>query len=467
MLIYIRLNNKSKFPCISEHNNRISSGHRISRFLCVYLPIYICSSIIFSLAKMAMKMEATRGKVGIEGLREMISNQKQEIIVRFEKYHKALYESEAMLLADLDAILSAGEAEKRDIARQVREVKTVKDFICKQLETSINESLKNSVANLENEIQILKRNEDEVPVISLSWKFDNLLHLIHQLCSIEEKSTPIPRGLVWSRLDIKSSLYDCYDFTYDYSDKRYYFIEKYVNSSNIRINNSIRIYNSKLGLVSPYTLEDPSPDCYISTNSKSIFLSSPAQIIQLTKTPTSPHRLELKNTLKIQLNANSSKICVFKDFIYTTSNTNVVYKLSATELQILDEIHLRNEREENVKLEGIFDLKVTETEMYVLFSSPTLHAIYCFDLTGGFIREIVGSSRGLQNPLSFCFDNSGMVYVADGQVKAFDKLGKQVYAFGEEVADRTTWAKCVAFNSDSNEVLVLAQQNSRHMHAYK
>ena len=363
----------------------------------------------------------------------------------------------------MDAILSAGEAEKRGIARQVREVKTVKEFTCKQLETSINEYLKNSVANMENEIQILKRNEDGVRVISLSWKFNNLLHLIYQLCSIREKSTPSPRGLVWSKLDIKREISDCNDFIYDYSDQRYYVIQKYQGYYNSQGEISIGIYNSNFESISTFKLDR---DCYISTNSNSVFVSSPTKIIQLTKTHSS-QPLQLTKSLDIQLNANSSKICVFKDFIYATSNTNVVYKLSVTELRILDEIHLRNEREENVKLDGIFDLKVTETEMYVLFSSPTLHAIYCFDLTGGFIREIVGSSRGLQNPLSFCFDNSGMVYVADGQVKAFDKLGKQVYAFGTEVADQTTWAKCVAFKTDSNEVLVLAQQNSRHMHAYK
>ena len=44
------------------------------------------------MAMIPIKGKATPGKVGIEGLREMISNQKKEVIVRFEKYHKALYE---------------------------------------------------------------------------------------------------------------------------------------------------------------------------------------------------------------------------------------------------------------------------------------------------------------------------------------------------------------------------------------
>ena len=403
--------------------------------------------------------------LGIEGLMDRIAERKQEIRDRFKKYHETLHQTEVMLLADLDGILARGETEKRDTERQIREVESAKEFMLKQLESSINESLTNSVYTLTEEIKKLKGYVDEVPVISLSWKFDNFLHLIHQICYIEEKSFPLARSIAWSKLGIgdrKSRLQYCSDFCYDETERRYYFINSneyyYYHSYNIPV------YSLELQFMQSYSLDIPLKNCHIKTNSEFIFLSFPNEIIQLIK--SSSENLTSKKVLKIELNAKSSRIEIYGDFIYTTSNTNVVYKLSVNDLEIVEEIHLRNDKEENNKFNGIFDLKATETELYVLFNFSTQRAVHCFDLTGSFKREIVSNGRGLQHPLSFCLGTEGTVYVADGQVKAFDKYGRQVDAFGKQVADNTAWAECVTFYSNSNQVLVLAELDGKWLHVY-
>ena len=431
---------------------------------------------------MAAKQKVKSSRVGIEGLRDLITERKQEITGRFKLYHEALYQAESMLLSDLNGILSRGEAEKRDIARQAKEVETAKDFMLKQLESSTNEILRKNIASLNKEIQLLKRNEDEVPVISLIWKFDNFLHLIHQLCYIKEKSLPEKRTIAWSKMDRYSVAADCCDFCYDGYDEYYYFLcsKKDVKRN---ITNKISIYNSQLEFVQSYTPDNQSTICYIQASNELIFLSSPNQIIRIIK-PSSKSKYEEK-ILQIELNASSCKMDFYGDFIYAVSNKDIVYKISVSDLQIIEEIPLRNEKEkmdeidemdkiceidemdENIKFAGIFDLKVTEKEIFVLFNSSAKRAIHSFDTSGNFIRELIGNNRGLQNPLSFCFDQNNTVYVADGQVKAFDKFGKPINSFGKEVPDNTNWARCVAFDSIYETILVLAELDGKYLHAYK
>ena len=411
---------------------------------------------------MAAKQKGKSSRVGIEGLRDLITERKQEIRGRFKLYHEELYEAESMLLSDLNGILSRGEAEKRDIARQAKEVETAKDFMLKQLESSTNESLTNSVANLNKETQRLKRNEDEVPVISLSWKFDNFLHLIHQLCYIKEKSFPEKRTIAWSKMaqgDQKSNL--GYDICYSDSEKRYYFINHYEGGTT---NNTILVYDSQFKYLTVYTLDNPLPKCCIKTSNDFKFISSPNQIMKL---KPSSRGLDISKVLQVELNASSCKMDLYGAFIYAVSNRDIVYKISVSDLQITEEITLRNEKDRNIKFAGIFDLKVTEKEIFVLFNSSVKRAIHCFDTSGNFIREVIGNNRGLQNPLSFCFDENNTVYVADGQVKAFDKFGKPLNSFGKEVPDNTNWARCVAFDSIYETILVLAELDGKYLHAYR
>ena len=62
----------------------------------------------------------------------------------------------------------------------------------------------------------------------------------------------------------------------------------------------MKIYNSQLEFVSTYTLNKPSPNCYINTSPNFISLSSPVQIIHRIKDPTRKG-LDLKKESEIEL----------------------------------------------------------------------------------------------------------------------------------------------------------------------
>ena len=113
----------------------------------------------------------------------------------------------------------------------------------------------------------------------------------------------------------------------------------------------------------------------------------------------------------------------------------------------------------------IIDIKVSLNEILLLFNSSTERAIHSFDHSGIFLREVIGNHRGLHNPLNFCVNSDGVIFIADGKIKVFNTFRRQIDSFGEELED---WAKCVLLDATTSRILVLADLNGKcHMHIHQ
>ena len=386
---------------------------------------------------------------------------KRDIREYFRVYHKALTETENVLLSDLEDILARRDIEKRDIDRQIKEVETAKEFMENQLRNSVNQVLADNVVGLKQRIEELESSKNAIHPLKLKWKFNHILRNIHELCTIEE-GTPLYAGIPiqWSMIS-NSTLRDCWDFSYDHWEQKYYFVD----ISNSEGHGKILVFDRLFRNVSSHKVKDVYHKTYIKTSEEFIFLTkqySPPKISKYTKLG-----IERGSLAEIDLEGAPSKMDIFSGYLYTPRDSTIV-RLDMLNFKIAAKIKISRRRKDSILEDSIsiVDIKVSETEILLLFNSPTETAIHSFDHTGVFLREVIKNNRGLFDPLNFCVNRNGIIFIADGKVKVFNTLGRQIGSFGEEFDDNSNWAKCILLDANSSHILVLADLNGKCLHAY-
>ncbi|KAI6658600.1 hypothetical protein LOD99_15400 [Oopsacas minuta] len=367
-----------------------------------------------------------------------------------------------MLLSDLDGILAKGELDKRDIARQIEEVENANEFFQEQLKSSVNQVLTKNVATLNEEIRILKISTNKIPPIKLKWKFNYILPHIHELCTIEEGASPYKDSILKSSFIQKGKgKLDCLDFCYDKQDKKYYLVNQTTNYPEYK--RGILILDSKFNIVSSHGLESALGNCYIKTSSNFIFIHYGRNLSTIMRI----HKSHINyKRLTVSASVYCYRFDVFGDHLFVPSlnhaKENNILTLNITDLKVVQHIPINKAY---TKCRFV-DIRVTKSEIYLLLNSSKERSLQCIDHSGTFLREIISNTRGLQNPLSFCFDKNGNILIADGKIRVFNKFGRQIDSFGEEVEDYTIWAKCVAWDGISDQVMVLADHKGKFLHIY-
>lgn len=256
-----------------------------------------------------------------------------------------------------------------------------------------------------------------------------------------------------------STLQDCWDFCYDNWGKTYYFIDTFSSSGE----GKILVFDSLFNNLSTHMVKGAYHKTYIKTSKEFVFLAnlySPCRISKYTKM-----NINQGSLATIDLEGIPSKMDIFDGYLYTSSANNVIVRLEISKFKIATKIEISRRRNDMI-LEGgtcIIDIKVSLNEILLLFNSSTERAIHSFDHSGIFLREVIGNHRGLHNPLNFCVNSNGIIFIADGKIKVFNTFGRQVDSFGEELED---WAKCVLLDATTSRILVLADLNGKCLHAY-
>ena len=400
-------------------------------------------------------------KNGIESLIEEVEHKKEEIRTRFKAYLETLEETEAMLLGDLDAILESAKKLKEKQSKELKEITATEQFIQEQLKTSNNEMLKKHANTLNNDIRVLKFKFNEVPRIQVEWKHLNLCQLISEVCSIPHK---LHTNYTNNRHPIMSSAKDesiinYWDCTFDQKDNNVYMIATFPNYKT-----KVLIFNRKLDLTSSFDItSEPLWSPWITTNSNYIFITSGFNCVDQVIRVSKPNKKSLVRVLPI----SPRKSFAWDEYLYSTSSDNVVYKFRISDLYRMEDILLKgvNLFGKDMYFSNATDLIIAEHKLYILFNSPTLRALCCFNSGGTLLREIITNSRRLERPTSFCFDNENNIIVADHKIRAFDHYGREIGSF-EFSTKSFQCATAITFNPTTNHLLLLANHNDIWLNAY-
>ena len=411
-----------------------------------------------------------RLKLDINGLREEIKMKKEVIKKQFKVFQDTLRETEAMLLADLDAVLEMVTKEKEKECQEMRELITTKLFMEGQLKHFDSEMLKQHATTLGEEIQRMQERFDEIPDICIEWRHLDLCQMINDVCHISYQNDTVSSYTKKRSLTSATTPFyieDYYDCCFDKRDQKIYLLASIILNQERK--NPILVYDLSLNFLTTIDISHHYDWSWcIATNEDYFFITAKTTIcfeviIRISKQNDS------KQFIK-PMTVTPRRSVVLGSHLFTTCvGLDVLYKFRTLDLEKEEDISLSGSRGDGTRIDfsNAVDIQTNHSLLYVLFNSSSLKSVFSFNNDGTLIKEIISNPRGLYDPNSFCLDPESNIIVADRvNLKVFDTYGRPIHVIGSKELRYSKELRSIAYNSINKQIIILAEICGQFLHLY-
>lgn len=334
---------------------------------------------------------------------------KNEVSDHFRTLHEDLNRREAELLAEIDEIVRSTSAkvmrQKENLERYLKAKQDAEEIF---ENNQLIEILKDTIVQLQAQIDEILSDEVEVPEIELKWNLNQAQECVAYVCEISQRKHPYTyrRSTQWSLGQEGAEpgqLKSPWGLAIDPESENVYIADC--------VNNRVQIFDREGVYVRHINLPEPHPR-YVVINGPDCYISCDNSVFRLKK-----ENCEVICSLKV--NTDIRGLDKYNDKLYVCEMDDYyVYVFTSDHLRMHEKIRLHSqhlvEDKHGLHHAYLFDIKIADDTMFILFANSN-YPLQSFTLQGKLVSTI-SNDVFIDECFFFCIDKNRNFILTDRAV---------------------------------------------------